>query len=167
MTAEPVPAGPGAEAAAEPVTVPLELRWADTDVYGHVNNVAFAHLVEEARIRAFGLPDHPGLAAPGRPPILAALEPGTFTMTVAQRLEYRHELHYHGQSILAGMWLPRIGKSSLDIGVRLYAEAGEPTYVLAQLTLVICDVATRRPRPLSAAETAALAPYRGGPVPFR
>jgi acyl-CoA thioester hydrolase len=150
-----------------PVTVPLQLRWADTDVYGHVNNVTYARYLEEARIRAFGLPDHPMTAPPDRPPIFARLEPGTFTMTVAQRLEHVHELAYHGQSILADMWLSRIGSSSLDIGYRLYHQDGAPTYLRAQVTLVVCDLGSRRPRPLSAAEAQALAPYRGEPVSFR
>lgn len=150
-----------------PVTVPLQLRWADTDVYGHVNNVTYARYLEEARIRAFGLPDQPMTALLDPPPILACLEPGTFTMTVAQRLEHVHELAYHGQSILADMWLSRIGSSSLDIGYRLYHQVSELTYLWAQVTLVICDLTSRRPRPLSAAEAQALAPYRGEPVSFR
>lgn len=150
-----------------PVTVSLQLRWADTDVYGHVNNVAYARYLEEARIRAFGLPDHPATAMPDRPPILAGLDPGTFTMTAAQRLEYVHELDYHGQSILADMWLSRIGSSSVDVSFRLYDQTGAPTYLRAQVTLVVCDVASRRPRPLSGREVHALAPYRGAPISFR
>ena len=55
-----------------PVTVTLQLRWADTDHYGHVNNVTYLRYVEEARIRAFGLPDLPATFDPDRPPVLAA-----------------------------------------------------------------------------------------------
>ncbi|GGP15477.1 thioesterase [Nonomuraea glycinis] len=150
-----------------PVTVPLQLRWADTDVYGHVNNVTHARYLEEARIRAFGLPDHPMTAPPDQPPIFACLEPKTFTMTVAQRLEYVNELAYHGQTILADLWLSRIGSSSLDIGCRLYHQVSALTYLRAQVTLVVCDLTSRRPRPLSVAETRALAPYLGEPVSFR
>ncbi len=148
-----------------PVTVPLQLGWADTDAYGHVNNVSYARYLEEARIRVFGLPDQPIRSA--RPPILACLAPETFTMTVAQRLEHVNELAYHGQEILADLWLSRIGSSSLDIAFRLYDQVGEPTYLRAQVTLVVCDARSRRPRPLSAAEAEALAPYRGEAIAFR
>ena len=32
------------------VTVPVQVRWADLDAYGHVNNAAAFTLLEEARI---------------------------------------------------------------------------------------------------------------------
>lgn len=158
---------PAAPESRAPVTVPLELRWADTDVYGHVNNVSYVRYLEEARIRAFGLPDYPATAMPDRPPVFARLDQGTFTMTAAQRLEYVQELVYCGQSILADLWLSRIGSSSLDMSCRLYHHAGAPTYLRAQVTLVIGDVASRRPRPLRTPEVHALAPYRGAPISFR
>ncbi|MBB5112734.1 acyl-CoA thioesterase FadM [Micromonospora echinospora] len=75
-----------------PLTTALHLRWADTDHYGHVNNVTWLRFVDEARTT---------------------------------------------------------------------------TYLLAQTTLVVCDLADRRPRPLTAAERDALAPYRGDPLTFR
>ena len=31
------------------------LRWSDMDAYGHVNNVQFLRLLEDARVIAFGL----------------------------------------------------------------------------------------------------------------
>jgi len=39
--------------------------------------------------------------------------------------------------------------------------------VLAQVTQVVCDVVTRRPRALTAAEREALQPYCGDPLTFR
>jgi acyl-CoA thioester hydrolase len=150
-----------------PVTVTLQLRWADTDHYGHVNNVTYLRYVEEARIRAFGLPDLPATFDPDRPPVLAALGASTFTMTAAARLEFTGELAYHGQSILADVWLSRIGAKSLDLSCRLTDEARTHTYLLAQTTLVVCDLATRRPRELTSSDLDALAPYRGEPLTFR
>ena len=51
----------------------LGLRWADTDQYRHVNNVAAVRLAEEARIRLLGLPEKPEHFPPGDPPVLALL----------------------------------------------------------------------------------------------
>ncbi len=150
-----------------PLTVAIQLRWADTDHYGHINNVTWLRYVEEARIRAFGLPDLPGTCTPEHPPALAVLGTATFTMTAAARLEFTGELAYHGQSILADGWLSRTGSRSLDLSFRFVDEARTRTYLLAQTTLVVCDLATRKPRELTATELEALAPYRGEPLAFR
>jgi acyl-CoA thioester hydrolase len=161
-------AGPGInEPPAGAITVAIQVRWADTDQYGHVNNVTWLRYVEEARARTFGFSDQPAAANPARPPVLAVLGPDTFTMTAAARLEYAGELAYHAQSILADVWLSRIGSKSIDMAVRFTDEARTTTYVLAQVTQVVCDGATRRPRALTAAERTALQPYCGNPLTFR
>ena len=147
--------------------ISLELRWADTDQYGHVNNVALVRYVEEARIRTFGLPDQPQSAHPGRPPILAALGTSSFTITAAQRFEHRAELAYAAQSILAEVWLSRIGSSSFDLDCRLLDDAGEVEYLIASVTLVLLDAATRRPRALTRTESEWLTGYVGDGVAFR
>lgn len=145
----------------------LELRWADTDQYRHVNNVAAVRLAEEARIRLLGLPEKPEHFPPGEPPILAVLGTGTFTMTVGQRIEYTAEMPYAGQSILAEVWLSRLGGRSITMDGRLASEDGATVYALLRVTVVIMDVATRRPRPLTEAELTALEPSRGDPLAFR
>lgn len=149
------------------VTATIQLRWADTDHYGHVNNVTWLRYVEEARSRTFGFSDLPEAANPARPPVLAVLGSATFTMTAAVRLEYVGELAYHAQSILADVWLSRIGSKSIDMAFRFTDEARTTTYLLAQVTQVVCDLATRRPRPLTEDEIRALEPYRGEPLTFR
>jgi len=144
----------------------LELRWADTDQYGHVNNVTAVRLAEEARIRLLGLPEKPEHFPPGDPPILAGLGTGTFTMTVGQRVEYATELPYSGQSVVAEVWLSRVGSRSITMDGRVGDGAGI-TYFIARVTVVIMDLATRVPRTLTDAETALLDPYRGDPLAFR
>ena len=152
----------------EVLTVPVELRWADTDQYGHVNNVAHVRYVEEARIRTFGLPDQPQSAHAGRPaPVLAALGADSFTITAAQRFEHRAELAYSAQSIVAEVWLSRIGSSSFDLDCRLLDETGEIEYLIASVTLVLLDTATRRPRALTRSESEWLTGYVGDGVAFR
>lgn len=147
--------------------VPLELRWADTDQYRHVNNVAAVRLVEEARIRALGLPEKPEHFPPGPPPVLAVLGTDTFTMTVGQRFEYPAELPYAGQPVVAEVWLSRIGGRSITMDCRVTSEDGATVFVAARVTVVIMDLASRRPRALTDAEIAHLDPYRGDPLAFR
>jgi acyl-CoA thioester hydrolase len=163
----PAGAGPANQPPAGAVATSIQLRWADTDHYGHVNNVTWLRYVEEARSRTFGFSDLPQAAHPDRPPVLAVLGPATFTITAAVRLEYVGELAYHAQSILADVWLSRIGSKSIDMAFRFTDEARTTTYLLAQVTQVVCDLATRRPRPLTEAEVRALTPYQGAPLTFR
>jgi len=151
---------------AEVLTVELDLRWADTDQYGHVNNVSLVRLVEEARIRAIGLPDQPsGFGNP--PPVLAALEPGTFTIVAGQRFEYRQELGYHGQRVLAELWFSQIGSRSVTLACRLLDLSRTVEFLVATVTIVIMDAAARRPRALTDTESAHLARYLGPAVDFR
>src|SRR5665647_2574121 len=54
--------------------VPVPVRWADLDAYGHVNNVAVLGLLEEARIAAFWR--HPEGAEPAWPTAILDAAPG-------------------------------------------------------------------------------------------
>lgn len=150
-----------------PIRVRLGLRWADTDQYGHINNVALVRLTEEARIRALGLPDKREQFPAGSRPALADLGTATFTMVVAQRLEYVAEAPYAGQDIVADVWLSRLGTRSLDMDCRIQDEPGGITYALARVALVIMDLATRIPRALTGAEIDRLSGFLAEPLAFR
>lgn len=150
-----------------PLRVPLQLRWADTDQYRHINNVTAVRLAEEARIRAFGLPEKPEhFPASGRP-VLAELGEDTFTMTVGQRIEYLAEMPYRGQDVVAEVWLSRVGGRSIEMDCRVTDESGATVYFIARVASVIMDLATRRPRPLTEAETAYLNRFVAEPLSFR
>ncbi len=144
----------------------LGLRWADTDQYRHVNNVAAVRLAEEARIRLLGLPEKPEHFPPGDPPVLALLGTGTFTMTVSQRFEYTTEMPYAGQDVVAEVWLSKIGSRSLTMDSRVGDGAGV-TYFIARVSVVIMDLTTRVPRALTETETRGLSLYQGEPLVFR
>ena len=148
------------------IRVPLELRWADTDQYRHVNNVAAVRLVEEARIRALGLPEKPEHFPHGDPPVLAVLGTDTFTMTVSQRFEYTAELPYAGQTVSADVWLSKATGRAVTMECRV-GDGADLTYFQARVTVVIMDLATRRPRALTDAETAHLSAHLGDPLAFR
>jgi acyl-CoA thioester hydrolase len=162
----PEPSGRPDPAGGAPLRTTLELRWADTDQYRHVNNVAAVRLAEEARIRLLGLPEKPEHFPSGATPILAMLGTGTFTMTVGQRIEYTAEMPYAGQSVVADVWLSKIGSRSLTMDARV-GDGGAVVYFIARVTVVIMDVASHTPRPLTDAETAHLTAYLGEPLGFR
>ena len=152
---------------AETIKVPLQLRWADTDQYRHVNNVTFIRLAEEARIRAFGLPEKPEHFPAGAPPVLAVLGTDTFTMTVGQRIEYVAEMPYAAQAVVAEVWLSRIGGRSIAMDCRITDETGSTVYAIARVSSVIMDLAGHRPRALTDAEVEHLSGYLGEPLAFR
>jgi acyl-CoA thioester hydrolase len=162
------PAPPAAPAAAAvPLTTSLQLRWADTDAYGHVNNVTWVEYLEETRIRLFGLPDAPSTADPRRPPVFSVFGPGVFTVTAATRIEYAAELPYHVQSVIAEGWISRIGTSSVDVSVRILDEARTTVHLRAESTQAMRDVATRAAHRFDERERTALAAHLAPPHEFR
>lgn len=151
---------------AVPLRTRLELRWADTDQYRHVNNVAAVRLAEEARIRLLGLPEKPEHFPAGATPILAVLGTGTFTMTVSQRIEYTAEMPYAGQSVVADVWLSKLGSRSITMDARVGDGSGT-AYFIVRVTVVIMDLASRTPRALTDAERTHLGGYLAEPLVFR
>uniref|UniRef100_UPI0022306FB2 thioesterase family protein n=1 Tax=Proteus mirabilis TaxID=584 RepID=UPI0022306FB2 len=58
--------------------VAVHLRWGDLDAYGHVNNTSMLKLLEEARVRAFWMPER-GEEAPSTAVIGGQGERGALT----------------------------------------------------------------------------------------
>lgn len=150
--------------------VPVTLRWADLDAYGHVNNVEVLRLLEEARIAAFWR--HGADSAP-----TAVLDSGpqaaTHTFVASTEVEYLAPLGYHRDPVTVELWIGHLGGASLDVCYRVLAPvdhtAGGPEvpHVQARTTIVVVDGPTGRPRRLSEAERAAWAPYLEEPISFR
>jgi len=151
----------------EAIRVALQPRWSDTDQYLHMNNVALLALVEEARVRALGFPEKPEHFPSGVVPALAVLGADTFTMVVGQRVEYLAEMPYAGQNVVAEVWLSRIGGRSITMECRIADESGATVYLIARVSIVIMDIATRRPRPLTQTETDHLNGFHADPLVFR
>src|SRR5690554_3999428 len=103
--------------------VPVPLRWADLDAYGHVNNVAMLRILEEARIAAFWR--HPeAVDTPVLP--TAVLDAGpraqTHTLVARTEIEYLAPLAYRREPVTVQMWVGRIGGASLDVCYEITAE---------------------------------------------
>ena len=135
--------------------IDLPLRWGDMDSLGHVNNVQFARLFEEARVRAmnhwFG----------------GAARPDGFAMLVArQEIEFVAPLHYSTDPAHCEVWCSRIGGKSTDFGCRLTSPDGH-LVALCETTLTVIDTATGRPVELTQQLRDLLAEQFGEPVPFR
>lgn len=150
--------------------VPVPLRWADLDAYGHVNNVAVLRLLEEARIVAFWR--HPEAVDPAEAPA-AILDAGpgavTHTLVARQEIEYLRPLAYRRDPVTVELWLGHLGGASIDVCYQLTARVdGTPeVFVQARTTLVLVDAASGRPRRISPAERATWTEYLEPPVEMR
>jgi acyl-CoA thioester hydrolase len=109
--------------------MPIQVRFGDTDMFGHVNNAAFASYVELGRLRF--------LEALGQPPaglILARLA-----------LDFRRQLHFGDEPALE-TFVTRLGTTSFGLGQRLVLAGGS---VCDADSVVVCfDYAAQRPVPI-------------------
>lgn len=130
----------------------LSLRWGDMDAYRHVNNVQVVRLLEEARVRAFGLATDDGSA-----PMLA-----TGMVVASHRVTYLKPLDYRVAPVAVDLWVSRTGGASFDVDYEVCepdaTAVGElRSYVRATTTCVAYDFDAGRPRRLGDDERARLA----------
>lgn len=120
----------------------IEIRWRDVDGYGHVNNAVFLTYLEEARDewleRALG-PDGDAWDY-----VIARVE-----------VDFRRELTLADDRVLSRCSLHSLGTSSVRTREELMTLGGEVA-AEAEAVLVARDRETRRSRPLSDGERAAL-----------
>lgn len=141
-------------------TAEIVLRWGDMDAYGHVNNVQYHRLLEEARVRAFA--DWFNSTGPD-----SMLSSGV--LLARQEIEYLDQLVYRQEPVLVDMWITDIGGASWDMGYEMRDGEGEgrAVYARAESTLVAFDINAQRPRRLTDEERSSLSAYLGEPVPMR
>jgi acyl-CoA thioester hydrolase len=111
-------------------------RWADNDVYGHVNNVVYygwfdtavnAHLIESG-----ALDIHAG---------------AVIGLVVETQCHYFEPLAFP-QTVWAGLRVARLGTSSVRYEVGLFADGAERTAAHGHFVHVYVDRTSRRPVPL-------------------
>lgn len=150
--------------------VPVPLRWADLDAYGHVNNVALLRLLEEARIAAFWR-HHDAVDATVWPTAVLDAGPTASTHTLVARteVEYLAPLPYRRDGVVVEMWVGRIGGASLDVCYEVTGGTGgrREVYARAETTLVLIDAQTQAPRRATADERAVWEVYQEEPVRMR
>lgn len=148
--------------------VDLELRWGDQDAYGHINNVAYARYLEEARVRVFftgaareqtGMEGYFRGDTPGGPKMLVA----------SQQIEFLAVLEYTSHPIVVELWIGKLGGSSLELHYEVFDGAAAEHRIVARAitTVVIVDGATMRPIRLSEKGRAAVEPWTDEPLQLR
>jgi len=152
--------------------VEIELRWGDQDAYGHVNNVAFARYLEEARVRTFWLGS--GRERTGMERHFRGDDPAGPKMLVAsQQIEFLRVLEYSDAPITVELWIGKLGGSSLEVHYEIVDNSADASpsgseerrvVVRAVTTVVIVDGQTLRPMRLSDEGRASVAPWMDEPL---
>lgn len=138
------------------------LRWSDMDVYGHVNNVQFLRLLEDARVVAFHGHD---LDDGG-----SVLETGL--LVARHEIDYLRPLRYRPAPIAIDLWVTALRSADFDVDYEVRddepATGGGPVvYARAQSTMVLYDLGAGRPRRFTAGERERLQEWRDEPVALR
>ncbi len=121
-----------------------KVRFSDTDMLGHVNNVAFAALFESGRVNFT------------RSGVITDLPPALLVVMRRMELDYRGELHWPAE-VEIGSRLTRIGTTSFTVGSAIFD--GPRCVATALTTLVVIDRETRRASPLPAVVREAMGRY--------
>ena len=152
------PDAPPDAAHPQPYRVDVPLRWSDMDAYGHVNNVQFLRLLEDARVVAIRE------WFTGRP---SMLDEGIVVSRHA--IEYRAPLTFRPAPVEVELWVSHVHGAGFDLGyvVRDPDGVGEAVYAVAETGLVLYDFTTARPRRLAPEVRSELARHAGEPVSFR
>jgi acyl-CoA thioester hydrolase len=117
---------------------PIGTRWADNDVYGHVNNVVYYSWFDTA-VNAY-------LIEQGALDIHAGAVIG---LVIETQCNYFAPLAFP-QTVEAGLRVAHLGSSSVRYEVGLFAQGQEAAAACGHFVHVYVDRETRRPMPLPA-----------------
>ena len=114
---------------AQTFSTPVELRFSDLDLYGHVNSVVYFTYLETARVKLFSnffkeLTDR-----------------HIYTLVARAECDYKIPILL-GDELVVSVVVARIGTSSFDLDYRLH-DGGKKTYATARTTMVCFDNARK------------------------
>lgn len=126
---------------------PITVRWSDLDAYGHVNNVQYLRLFEEARVYAFK-----AWFGQGRDLIDEGM------LVVSQAIDYLLPMAFAYGPARVAVWCGGVGGASFELGYAVAGTEGDDTvYARGRVSLVAYDLTEQRPRRLGSDERASLA----------
>jgi len=127
-----------------PFTTPLTTRWADNDIYGHINNVTyyayFDSIANLYLIREGGLDIHGDVIG----------------LVVESRCQFKAPLAYPDE-LIGGMRVAKLGNSSVTYELAVAKRDSDVIAAEATFTHVFVNRVTRRPTPIPDPLRAALA----------
>lgn len=139
--------------------VVMQVRWSDVDLFGHVNNAAFLRYLDDARFTLF--------------PRMGVDEAGAMTasllVVVKHEIDYLAPLRFRQAPVVVEVWVPRLGRSSVDFGYEILDGDGPDAAVVLQARsrMVQLDRASHTPRPFTDEERAVFAAFPGAAPELR
>lgn len=131
--------------------LPIQTRWSDNDVYGHVNNVVyyayFDTVINELLVNRGGLDVHAG---------------ETIGLCVESQCRYLAPAAYP-EPLEAGMRVAKLGRTSVVYEIGIFKQGATDACAFGRFVHVFVDRATRRPAPLPGGIRAALEPLVASP----
>jgi acyl-CoA thioester hydrolase len=127
---------------------PLDTRWMDNDVYGHLNNVIYYSLFDTAVNRWL---IERGVLDPATSP--------AFGLVVETGCRYFQAISFPDR-VEAGLKVEHLGSSSVRYVIGLFRQDAREAAAVGHFTHVYVDRATRRPTPIPDAVRAVLEALR-------
>lgn len=135
----------------------MQVRWSDVDLFAHVNNAAYLRFLDDAR---FALFPSMGVDPAGRPT-------DSMLVVVKHEIDYLAPLAFRPEPVVVEVWVPRIGRSSVDFAYEIVDLDTEPTtpdrtvYLRARSRMVQLDRRTLAPRAFTDSERAVFERFPG------
>lgn len=130
-------------------TYACPIRWADMDQLGHMNNVAYADYLQEARIELFA--QHPELHTSG-----------DGLVVVRHEMEFLAPISFRKRPVLIDSWVSSVRAGSFTLAHEIYDETedgGRVVYLRASSQLAPMVLATGAPRRIAPEEREVLERY--------
>ena len=118
-----------------PVRTPVTTRWADNDMFGHLNNAVYYELFDTA-INGWLV------ASTGTDPVTAP----AIGVVAESRCVFFGEVGFP-QQLTVGLRVARLGRTAVTYELAVFAEPGEPIAAYGTWTHVYVDRVTRQPTP--------------------
>jgi acyl-CoA thioester hydrolase len=130
------------------VTLPIQVRFRDTDLLGHINNAVYATYFESGRMEYWAQLNG-GHSFENWPFILARSE-----------IDFLAEAHA-GQPLTLGIRVARIGRKSFDFEYLLVRDEDDKTIARGRSVQVMFDYRSKETVPVSDETRARLAAFEG------
>ena len=91
--------------------VPVQRRFSDIDLLGHVNNVVFHDYLQEARVHVIRQ-------------VTAGTHIGFTHVIVRQEINHRRPLYLKAEPVTVEIWIPAIGAASYQFAYRILDDDG-------------------------------------------
>lgn len=117
-------------------SVPMDVRFADLDMYGHVNSTTFFTYMETARVKLF------------MDTFQELTKKGVLLVVVSAECNYKKEI-FLTDKVIVTVTIDKIGNTSFDLKYDIHNGEGK-LFAVGKTTLVAIDARKKAPMPLPA-----------------